>query len=243
MVLENQIDKNNLPKHIGIIMDGNGRWAQKRLKPRLFGHKAGMESLRKIIRTSSDLGINILTVYAFSTENWKRPKAEVDGLMKLLVDYFNKEIHELNKNKVKIKILGQVELLPHNVKKTVVDAMNLTNDNLGLQLNIAINYGGRDEIIMGIKQLYKDLINETTHIDTIDETLFSQYLYTKGMKDPDLIIRTSGELRTSNFLTWQSAYSELWFTDVLWPDFTHEEYYQAIWDYQKRKRKYGGLKI
>lgn len=243
MALESDLDKDNLPKHIAIIMDGNGRWAQKKFKPRLFGHKAGIETLREIIRTSSDIGVKILTVYAFSTENWKRPKTEVDGLMKLLVEYFNKEIHELHANRVKINILGQRATLPNKVKDSVDNAMELTMNNPGLQLNIAINYGGRDEIIKGIKNLYTHLMENKGSIDDINEESFSQYLFTKDTEDPDLIIRTSGEQRLSNFLIWQSAYSELWFTDVLWPDFSKFDLFQAIFDFQKRKRKYGGLKI
>lgn len=242
MALESEIDKNNLPKHIGIIMDGNGRWAQKKLKPRLFGHKAGIETLKEVIRTSSDIGLSTLTVYAFSTENWKRPKSEVDGLMNLLVQYFHKEIHELHENRVKVNILGQTDALSHKVRDTITNAIELTRNNSGLQLNIAINYGGRDEIITGIKKMYSEILEHDGSIDDINEELFSKYLFTKDMEDPDLIIRTSGELRLSNFLIWQSAYSELWFTDVLWPDFSKLEYFQAITDFQRRKRKYGGLK-
>lgn len=243
MALESEIDKDNLPKHIAIIMDGNGRWAQKKFKPRLFGHKAGIETLREIIRTSSDIGVKVLTVYAFSTENWKRPKTEVDGLMKLLVEYFNREIHELHANGVKINILGQKSILPNKVKKSVENAMELTKNNGGLKLNIAINYGGRDEIINGVKNLCTHIMENKGSIEDIDEESFSKYLYTKDMDDPDLVIRTSGELRLSNFLIWQSAYSELWFTDVLWPDFSKLDLFQAIFDFQQRKRKYGGLKI
>ncbi len=243
MALESELDKDNLPKHIAIIMDGNGRWAQKKFKPRLFGHKAGIETLREIIRTSSDIGVKVLTVYAFSTENWKRPKTEVDGLMKLLVEYFNREIHELHTNGVKINILGQRSTLPSRVKKSVDNAMVLTKNNRGLKLNIAINYGGRDEIIKGVKSLYTHMIENNGSIDDITEESFSKYLFTKDTEDPDLIIRTSGELRLSNFLIWQSAYSELWFTDVLWPDFSKLDLFQAIFDFQQRKRKYGGLKI
>lgn len=243
MALESELDKDNLPKHIAIIMDGNGRWAQKKFKPRLFGHKAGIEALREIIRTSSDIGVKVLTVYAFSTENWKRPKTEVDGLMKLLVEYFNREIHELHANGVKINILGQRSTLPSRVKESVDNAMVLTKNNRGLKLNIAINYGGRDEIIKGVKSLYTHIIENNGSIDDITEESFSKYLFTKDTEDPDLIIRTSGELRLSNFLIWQSAYSELWFTDVLWPDFSKLDLFQAIFDFQQRKRKYGGLKI
>lgn len=241
MAYKAAIDKKNLPKHIGIIMDGNGRWAKKRLQPRLFGHRAGIESLREIIRASSDLGIGALTVYAFSTENWKRSKLEVDGLMKLLVEYFKKEIDELNKNNVKIRILGEKSVLPKEVLSTIEKSESRTVDNKGLSFNVAINYGGRDEIIRGIKALHQDMIMGKCSIEDLNEDKFTEYLFTRDLEDPDLIIRTSGELRMSNFLIWQSAYSELYFTDILWPDFTKADYYDAICDYQKRKRKFGGI--
>ena len=241
MAYEAEIDKKNLPKHIAIIMDGNGRWAKKRFQPRLFGHRAGIESLREIIQVSSDLGIKALTVYAFSTENWKRPKSEVDGLMKMLVEYFKKEIEELNRNNVKIRILGERSALSKKVKSTIEKAERRTEDNRGLIFNVAINYGGRDEIIQGIKALYQDMIMGKYSIEDLNEDLFTEYLFTEYLEDPDLIIRTSGEVRMSNFLIWQSAYSELYFTDILWPDFKKEDYYDAICDYQKRKRKFGGI--
>ncbi|RBP59955.1 undecaprenyl pyrophosphate synthetase [Alkalibaculum bacchi] len=241
MAYEAEIDKKNLPKHIAIIMDGNGRWAKKRFQPRLFGHRAGIESLREIIQVSSDLGIKALTVYAFSTENWKRPKSEVDGLMKMLIEYFNKEIDELNRNNVKIRILGERSALSKKVKSTIEKAERRTEDNRGLIFNVAINYGGRDEIIQGIKALYQDMIMGKYSIEDLNEDLFTEYLFTEYLEDPDLIIRTSGEVRMSNFLIWQSAYSELYFTDILWPDFKKEDYYDAICDYQKRKRKFGGI--
>ncbi|MFZ7132092.1 MAG: isoprenyl transferase [Eubacteriales bacterium] len=241
MILDDRIDMRKLPKHIGIIMDGNGRWAKQKNKPRLLGHKAGVEALRGIIQSSSDIGIEILTIYAFSTENWRRPKSEVDGLMRLLIEYFNKEIKALNKNRVKINVLGNINLLPLKTKESVEKAMNTTATNTGLILNIAINYGGRDEIIAAVKKLSKDVVHGIYQLDDINEDVFSSYLYTAGLSDPDLIIRTSGELRLSNFLIWQCAYSELWFTDVLWPDFYEKDFFQAIYDYQQRKRKYGGL--
>ncbi|WP_303863271.1 isoprenyl transferase [Alkalibaculum bacchi] len=241
MAYEAEIDKKNLPKHIAIIMDGNGRWAKKRFQPRLFGHRAGIESLREIIQASSDLGIKALTVYAFSTENWKRPKSEVDGLMKMLVEYFKKEIEELNRNNVKIRIIGEKSALSKEVKSTIEKAERRTEDNEGLFFNVAINYGGRNEIIQGIKALYQDMIMGKYSTEDLNEDMFTEYLFTENLEDPDLIIRTSGELRMSNFLIWQSAYSELYFTDILWPDFKKEDYYDAICDYQKRKRKFGGI--
>lgn len=241
MALESQIDKRKLPRHVGIIMDGNGRWAIKRLQPRLFGHKAGIESLREIVHASSDLGIEVLTIYAFSTENWKRPRSEVLGLMNLLIEYFEKEIDELHAKKVKIKIIGERSTLSQHVKATIDKAENITKDNNGLIFNVAINYGGRDEIIQGIKALYKDTIMGKCNIEDLSEDMFSDYLFTNSLDNPDLIIRTSGEQRLSNFLIWQSAYSELYFTDVLWPDFTKSDFYDAICDYQRRKRKFGGI--
>lgn len=241
MDFDSRIDVNKLPQHIGIIMDGNGRWAQLKNKPRLLGHKAGVEALRSVIRLSSDLGIKVLTIYAFSTENWRRPKIEVDGLMGLLIEYFKKEIKELNINKVKINALGNIELLPKKAKESILKAMETTSGNTGLILNIAINYGGRDEIIEAVKKINLDVLDDNIKHEDINEELFSKYLYTANMTDPDLIIRTSGELRLSNFLIWQCAYSELWFTPVLWPDFNEKNLYDAIYDYQLRKRKYGGL--
>lgn len=241
MITDERIDPLKLPMHIGIIMDGNGRWAQTKNRPRLFGHKAGVEALRNIIRLSSDMGIKILTIYAFSTENWRRPKSEVDGLMGLLIEYFNKEINELHKNRVKIRCLGNINLLPNKTRESVINAIETTRNNEGLILNIAINYGGRDEIITAVKGLNKDIMDGKISPDEINENLFSSYLYTEGLSDPDLIIRTSGELRLSNFLIWQGAYSELWFTDVFWPDFKETHLLDAIYDYQQRKRKFGRI--
>lgn len=214
---------------------------KKKNKPRIFGHRAGVKALKSIIRLSSDINVKILTLYAFSTENWKRPKKEVDGLMNLLVEFFKKEIDELNRNKVKINVLGDINLLPPKSKNSIINAISLTKNNKGLILNVAINYGGRDEIITGIKNFYEDVINNNYKIEDLNENIFSNYLYTSGQDEPDLIIRTSGELRLSNFLIWQCAYSELWFSDVFWPDFSQEEYYHAIYDYQQRKRKFGGI--
>jgi len=233
----------NFPEHIAIIMDGNGRWAKQRGLPRSLGHKAGVEALKEIVRYSSNIGIKILTVYAFSTENWARPVEEVDYLINiLLVEYMKKEIDELNKNNVKIRILGDIEQLPVSTKKQIIEAVELTKNNSGLKFNIALNYGGRKEIVDAVKKIAEMIAREEIKTTDIDEKLLSDCLYTSGDKDPDLIIRTSGEMRISNFLIWQSAYSELYFSDVLWPDFNKDNLKQAIDDYMKRDRRFGKVK-
>lgn len=237
-----EIDLGRLPKHIAIIMDGNGRWAKKRGLPRVMGHKAGMDAIKKAVRACSDLGINILTIYAFSTENWKRPQDEVGYLMNLLVEYMRKEINELHNNKVKVKILGEVDILPEQTRKEIIEAVKLTENNQGLQFNIALNYGGRAEIVNACKRLIEDISTGSVDKTYIDETLFKNYLYTGRDADPDFIIRTSGEQRLSNFLLWQGAYSELIFVDQLWPDFDEEVLYSAIMEYQSRERRFGALK-
>lgn len=226
-----------LPRHIAIIMDGNGRWANKRGLPRPAGHRAGVESLRDVVRACTSLGIEYLTVYAFSTENWKRPDEEVNVLMNLLVEYLRKELEELNKNGVVVKAIGRIDGLPQNAQQELLKAQENTKNNKGLVLNLALNYGGRVEIIDAINKL----LQLEQHIDNIDENEFSKYLYTAGQPDADLVIRPSGELRISNFLLWQSAYAEFWFTDCLWPDFRRQHLYQAIISYQKRNRRFGGL--
>ena len=236
------IDKGKLPVHIAIIMDGNGRWAQKKGLPRVMGHKAGMEALKKTVKSCSDLGIKILTVYAFSTENWNRPQDEVNYLMDLLVEYMRKEVNALHKNKVKIKLLGEVDMLPDQTRIEIEEAIELTKNNEGLQFNIALNYGGRAEILRACRNLIKDLEAGNLDMDSADEKVFSSYLYTSNDPDPDLIIRTSGEQRISNFLLWQGAYSELLFVDRLWPDFDEAVLHSAILEYQNRNRRFGALK-
>ncbi|HHT50411.1 MAG TPA: isoprenyl transferase [Eubacteriaceae bacterium] len=238
---EYNIDYETLPNHIAIIMDGNGRWAKQRGLPRTAGHRAGVEALRETIKTSSDIGIKILTFYAFSTENWKRPKNEVEALMSLLVEYLYKEIQELNKNNVKINTIGDINALPPKPQKAVLDAIQLTKNNSGLIVNIALNYGGRDELIYAIKNIVNDCQKGILKSQDIDENTIESYLYTSQQADPDLLIRTSGELRLSNFLLWQIAYTEFWFTDILWPDFKKEHLFQAIASYQNRDRRYGGI--
>ena len=237
-----EIDKNKLPKHIAIIMDGNGRWAKKRGLPRVMGHKAGMDAIKKTVRACSDLGVSILTIYAFSTENWKRPQEEVGFLMNLLVEYMRKEINELNDNLVRVKILGEVDMLPEQTRREILEAVKLTEGNEGLQFNIALNYGGRTEIINACRKIIDDIDSGIMDKTALDEEIFSRYLYTGNDADPDIIIRTSGEQRLSNFLLWQGAYSELMFVDRLWPDFDEKDLYGAIIEYQGRDRRFGALK-
>lgn len=232
--------KNN-PQHVAIIMDGNGRWAKKRGLPRIAGHRAGVETLKEIIQISSDLGMKVLTLYAFSTENWQRPKVEVNALMNLLVEYLNREIEELHKNNVKIVTIGNIYKLPIRPRNAVLKAIEFTKNNTGLIVNVALNYGGRDELVYAFKKLMLDVQKGIVPSDTIDEQMIKNYLYTKDLPDPDLLIRPSGELRISNFLLWQLAYTEFWFTDILWPDFKKEHLLEAIDSYKNRERRYGGL--
>lgn len=236
-----ELDMDRLPVHIGIIMDGNGRWAKKRGLPRHFGHQEGMKKVVHIVESCKELGIRNLTLYAFSTENWKRPTVEIEALMNLLVVFIRKELDRLNKNKVRINILGDVEKLPEKPRKEVERAVEITSGNDGMILNIALNYGGRQEIALGVKEILKDEKRGKINIDDIDESLIKEYLYTKGQPDPDLIIRPSGELRLSNFMIYQAAYSEFWFSDVLWPDFSEDDLRRAICDYQRRNRRFGGI--
>jgi undecaprenyl diphosphate synthase len=232
-----ELDLSRIPKHIGIIMDGNGRWATLKGLPRTMGHKAGVEAISEIVSECGNLGVKYLTLYAFSTENWKRPKEEVDALMQILVDYLQKKTNELNNKNIVINSIGAVDKLPQKCQDELAKAYEITKNNNGLTLNLALNYGGRQEIINAIKKL-----NEAGEISTVTEETFSKYLYTSNMPDPDLIIRPSGELRLSNFLIWQSAYSELWFSDINWPDFKKDNFLKAISDYQKRDRRFGSVK-
>ena len=234
------IDYSRLPSHIAVIMDGNGRWASGKGVPKLSGHKAGMEALKKIVRKSGEIGLKYLTVYAFSTENWKRSEEEVGGIFQILVYYMEREIKEIHRQNVKVNILGDYSVIPKKAEKSVREAVELTKKNTGLQFNIALNYGGRDEITRAVKKIADEVINGRMTVEDIDESAVAGMLYTAGMPDPDLIIRTSGELRLSNFLLWQSAYSEFYFTDCLWPDFDEEQYLEAIRNYQHIKRNFGG---
>ena len=230
-----------LPKHVGIIMDGNGRWAKKRLMPRNAGHRAGMERLRSIVEVTGKLGIDSLTVYAFSTENWKRPEDEVSGLMSLLLEYFNNMMGELVKKHVKVCHIGETDRLSPKVLEAVNRAVELTQDNEGLTLNLAFNYGSRSEIVNAVKLIVKECREGTLSPNDITEQLISDRLYTRGQADPDLIIRTSGEMRLSNFLLYQCAYSEFITVDELWPDFSDDKYIEALRSFSKRSRRFGGI--
>jgi undecaprenyl diphosphate synthase len=224
-----------IPYHLAIIMDGNGRWAKSRGMPRIAGHKAGVENLRRVLRACSEFGIKILTIYAFSTENWGRPESEVRGLMNILESVIDRELDDLDSNGVQLRHLGKLEGLSPMLQRKVVEAIERTRNNDRLTLNVAFNYGGREEIVQAIQRIVADGIPA----DQIDEVLFSHYLYTKGAPDPDLIVRTSGELRVSNFLIWQGAYAEYYATPTYWPDFDKEELRKALIQYSKRERRFG----
>lgn len=236
-----QFTKDRLPRHIAIIMDGNGRWAQKRGLPRSMGHRAGVEALRKIVKTCSKLEIEVLTVYAFSTENWRRPKDEVGVLMKLLTEYLKKELAELHQNNVVIRTIGKINDLPRDAQIELQRAMEKTQNNTGLILNLALNYGGRSEIVGAVKKLTQEVLSGRWRIEEIDEERFGQALFTSGLPDPDLLIRTSGEMRLSNFLLWQIAYTEIVVVEEFWPDFGQKALLNAIEMYQKRDRRFGGI--
>lgn len=235
------IDFENIPNHVAIILDGNGRWAKKRFLPRVIGHQEGMKRVVEIVEEASDIGIKYLSVYAFSTENWKRPAKEVNSLMDLLIVYVEKQLTRLNENNVKIVTLGDVSVLPSKTKESILEACRKTNSNSGMVLNIALNYGGRDDIVFACKNLINEVVDNKIKIDDIDEEIFKRYLYTKNQPDIDLLIRSGGDLRISNFMLYQMAYAELYFTDCLWPDFTEIELYKAIIEFQKRNRRYGGI--
>jgi len=230
-----------IPEHIAIIMDGNGRWAKKRLLPRTMGHWEGMKSLKTVVVTCIEYDISVLTVFAFSTENWRRPRNEVNFLMDLLIEFLHKELLELHKNDICIKFLGDYRSLPQNCINEIDHAINLTSKNKKMIFNIALNYGGRDEIIQAVQEIGQEVLEGKIQVNEITEDVLSSHLYTKEVVDPDLLIRTAGEMRLSNFLLWQIAYTELWITDVAWPDFTKNHLIQAITDYQKRDRRFGGL--
>ena len=232
-----QIDREKLPAHVAVIMDGNGRWAKKRGLPRSAGHRAGVERVRTIIRMSSDIGIRYLTLYAFSTENWKRPADEVNTLMSLLVEYLTKELPELHEKRVRIRTLGDISALPQNVQAEIARAVETTKNNTGLTVNMAINYGGRQELVAVIRRA----LTEGVPPEKVDEDWISSALQTAGEPDPDLMIRTSGETRISNFLLYQLAYAELYFTDTYWPDFDEAEYAKALADFAGRDRRFGGV--
>ena len=234
-MFKEKIDTNNLPKHIAITMDGNGRWAKTKGKLRIFGHKSGVKAVRDTVEGAAEIGINFLTLYAFSTENWNRPKKEVDSLMSLLVSTINKETKTLMNNNVKLTAIGDLNSLPKKCQEELQESIEKTKNNTKTTVILALSYSSRWEILNAIKQIVKEGIAE----DQVNEDLFSQYLTTKGVPNPELLIRTSGEQRISNFLLWQIAYSELYFTDVLWPDFRREDLFEAIVKYQIRERRFG----
>jgi len=237
--MKSLIDLNNLPQHIAVIMDGNGRWAKKQGAKRIFGHRNAIEAVRQTTETCAELGIKYLTLYAFSTENWERPKAEVRGLMELLVSTIKKETATLTKNNVRLTSIGDKEALPKSCQRELDESIELTKHNDGLNLILALSYSGRWEIVRAVKNLLKDVKNEGIGLEDINYELFSDYLCTRGIPDPELLIRTSGEMRISNFLLWQIAYTELYITDILWPDFRKEHLFEAIVAYQKRNRRFG----
>jgi undecaprenyl diphosphate synthase len=239
MSLRDQIQPEKLPRHLAIIMDGNGRWAQEKGQDRLFGHLNGVESVRDIVEGAAELGIGFLTLYAFSTENWDRPQDEVVGLMELLVDTIRKEVPTLNKNNIRLQVIGDLQRMPENARKELDEAILETGKNSGMTLVMALSYSSRWEIIHAIQNMAKDVQAGKIHAEGIDELLFSKYLNTADIPDPELMIRTSGEYRISNFLLYQLAYTELYFSNVLWPDFRKENLYEAVLDFQSRQRRFG----
>ena len=236
-----ELDTDNIPNHIAIIMDGNGRWAKEKGLPRIAGHKEGINSVREITRICGEIGVNYLTLYTFSTENWNRPKKEVNALMSLLLSTIKKEVRELHKNNVKFSTIGDLSFLPNNTENGLKEGMDLTKNNTGLNLILALNYGSRQEIIDSVINIVSMVKSGEIDISNIDEALFSSFLYTKKYPDPDLLIRTSGELRISNFLLWQCAYTEMYLTNTYWPSFREDELFKAILDFQNRERRYGKL--
>ncbi|WP_026559320.1 isoprenyl transferase [Bacillus sp. J37] len=241
IINQEELLKGEIPKHIAIIMDGNGRWAKKRALPRIAGHHEGMKVVRRVTKQANALGVNALTLYAFSTENWKRPKVEVDYLMKLPEEFLTTFLPELIEENVQVRVMGDKNKLPIHTLKAVDKAIEETKDNDGLILNFALNYGSRTEIIAAVQDIVKQVESGKLKKEEIDESIFSNYLMTQTLPDPDLLIRTSGEIRLSNFMLWQLAYTEFWFTDVLWPDFNEQCLLQAIHTYQHRGRRFGGV--
>lgn len=239
MITKEQLDQKCLPKHIAVIMDGNGRWAKKKGNPRVFGHKNGVAAVRDTVEACAELNIGYLTLYAFSTENWNRPRTEVDALMSLLVTTINKETKTLLENNVRLNAIGDLGSLPKGVAKNLNGAIEKTKDNTGLTLILALSYSSRWEIVKAAQQIANDAINGEVNPDSIDDNLFNSYLTTKDYPDPELLIRTSGESRISNFLLWQLAYTEMYFTSTLWPDFRREHLYEALSDFQCRERRFG----
>ena len=239
MSLKENIDPQKLPVHVAIIMDGNGRWAKERGHDRLYGHHEGVQSVRDVVEASSELGIQYLTLYAFSTENWERPTDEVQGIMELLVSTIRKEVDRLKKNNIRLHVIGDVAMLPEQCQQELGEAISLTNDNTGLNLIMALSYSSRWELVRAAKNIAADIQAGSVHIEDINQTVFSKYLCTNDFPDPELMIRTGGEYRVSNFLLYQLAYAELYFTAARWPDFRKENLYEAIVDFQSRERRFG----
>ncbi|HEX8015183.1 MAG TPA: isoprenyl transferase [Flavobacterium sp.] len=239
MNLLESIDKTNLPQHLAIIMDGNGRWAKQQGFLRAFGHENGTKSVKETIKTCAKLGIGFLTLYAFSTENWNRPKLEVQALMKILVNSLRKELTTLQENNIRLNAIGNLDKLPKSAQKELLDVIDKTKNNTRLTLTLALSYGSREELVNAVRIISDKVKNNIISLDTIDDSIINEHLYTQNLPDVDLLIRTSGEHRISNFLLWQIAYAELYFTDVLWPDFKEQHLYEAIISYQKRERRFG----
>ncbi len=239
MNLQENIDKAKLPKHLAIIMDGNGRWAKQQGLLRALGHESGTKSVKVIIEATAKLGIEYLTLYAFSTENWNRPKLEVETLMKVLINSLKKELTTLQKNNIKLNAIGNLEKLPKSAQKELLDVIDKTKNNTQMTLTLALSYGSREELVSAVKNICSKVKNNIISIDSIDDSIINEHLYTQNLPDVDLLIRTSGEHRISNFLLWQIAYAELYFTDILWPDFKEQDLYEAIISYQKRERRFG----
>ncbi len=238
--LVKKIDRARLPKHVAVIMDGNGRWAEMRHLPRVAGHRAGINAVREIVETSARLGLEVLTLYAFSVENWKRPRAEVRTLMALLKEYIRRELGNIHKNNIRFQTIGRIQELDPSVRQELDRAIKKTSVNTGMILNVALNYGGRAELVDTFNRLFEQF-GHNGHRTPIDEEMVSKFLYTSGIPDPDLLIRTSGEMRISNFLLWQIAYSEIYITPTYWPDFRCRHLLEAIVEYQRRERRYGGI--
>lgn len=234
-------DKDNIPRHVAIIMDGNGRWAKKHNLPRTAGHRQGVKVVEKIIEAASESGVKVLSLYAFSTENWSRPEAEVNLLLRMLHNFLKSKIAKLIKNNIKLRVMGEIDKFAPNIKKLLIEAQEKTKENSGLILNIALNYGSRFEIVKATKKIVKKIIEGGLNIESLDEDNFGEFLYTSNLPDPDLLIRTSGEMRLSNFMLWQLSYTELYFSDKFWPDFSSADFKHAIGQYQKRERRFGDI--
>ncbi|MDX5583386.1 MAG: isoprenyl transferase [Aureibaculum sp.] len=241
MDIQSQIKAHKLPNHVAIIMDGNGRWAKQKGLARVFGHRRGVKAVRKTVEAASEIGLKVLTLYAFSTENWNRPKKEIDALMNILTSSLKKELSTFQKNDIKLQTIGQTKNLPLKAQKKLQEVIDKTENNTSMILNLALSYGSREEIVNTIKNISKKIVNKELSLEEIDEKIINNHLYTFTLPDVDFLIRTSGEKRLSNFLLWQIAYAELFFTDVLWPDFRKEDFFEAILDFQQRERRFGKI--